>query len=165
MIVERAITLSRNGEAKSWSSLRRRLSHEGFDPDHPALQQSRNRILDAMRRAALEGGARESLSASGEPAGLRYRHLSMKGHLSTERKARHWIWLPLVIVAASAAGIVASEYFRRSPDQIQADTGALIQPAVVPPRDAERARPNTSGRGAAGNAGSRHNPEPDAAVG
>ena len=78
-IVERAFTLCRNGEARSWPSLRRRLSREGFDPDHPALRQQQHRILDAMGRAAGEGGTPGSPSAPGRPRCSRNHHLSMEG--------------------------------------------------------------------------------------
>ena len=55
-IMERALILCRNGQTKSWSSLRRRLSREGYDPDHPKLIQHQNRIDDAMARAAASRG-------------------------------------------------------------------------------------------------------------
>lgn len=67
--------------------------------------------------------------------------------MAADRNARHWIWLPVLIVVAFVAGIVASDYFWRHPEQVEDDTGALIQPASVPEpgRDAERARPDNSG--------------------
>lgn len=53
-VVERAVTLCRNGEARSWPDLRRRLAAEGFNPDHPMLSQHADRLLDAMKRAARD---------------------------------------------------------------------------------------------------------------
>lgn len=50
-VVDRALTLCRNGEVRSWESLRDRLAREGFDAEHPALSRHQDRFLDAMRRA------------------------------------------------------------------------------------------------------------------
>lgn len=50
-VVERALTLCRNGEALSWRALRNRLAREGFDADHPTLSRHQDRLLDAMRHA------------------------------------------------------------------------------------------------------------------
>lgn len=53
-LIERALTLCRNGEVRSWSALRRRLDREGYDGAGPELLRHRDRLDDALARAARD---------------------------------------------------------------------------------------------------------------
>ena len=64
-VVERAFTLCRNGEVRSWGSLRTRLVREGFNADHPELLRQKERILDAMIRATGDTGKLRGGASSG----------------------------------------------------------------------------------------------------
>lgn len=53
-VLDRALTLCRNGEVRSWQSLRDRLAREGIDADHPTLTHHRERLVDALQRAEAD---------------------------------------------------------------------------------------------------------------